>query len=350
MKPHYDSIDAIENQQEISTTTTTKRSASDSRNHNLLLFFSIVLSYLLVVVVLALNNQHVSTRNNVEIAITDFEEASISKPNFIFILADDLGWNSLGFQGYENRIQHSTPFLQKLANDGIYMTTYYGQEVCTPSRAALLTGRYPLSMGMQFGEVDPAVGWGLNVSETLLPEVMKENGYATYMVGKWHLGHYTPEMLPTARGFDYFVGFLAGQSYFWSKRDPQYYHFHDLLYMNKDCYAPYNGTDMHKYATFFYRDKAIDIIEGHNYDDSPLFLYVSMQAVHDPFFDVKHFTSGIPIDYLSADIYEDIMQNVTGRKQRQYIMSLTLLDQAVSKIYDAVVDAGQKDNTYIIFA
>ncbi len=99
---------------------------------------------------------------------------------------------------------------------GISLSNYYAQEVCTPSRAALMTGRYPISLGMQYDEVLSDSMWGLNTSETLLPEVLRDFvGYKNYAIGKWNLGHYTPYMLPTARGFDQFIGFMNGENYYW---------------------------------------------------------------------------------------------------------------------------------------
>ena len=225
-----------------------------------------------------------------------YSKAVNSKPNFVFILADDLGWNAIGYHDFD--LSFATPALSALAKNGITMSSYYAQEVCTPSRASLMTGRYPLTIGMQFGEVDPAAGWGLNLTETLLPEVLQSAGYGTYMLGKWHLGHYSPKYLPTARGFDYSLGYMSGQSYYWSKREPNFPKFHDLTYSNSECYSLYNGSDKHSYSTFFYRDKAVDIITLHNYDEKPLFLYVSMQAVHDPYFDQHKFTNGVPFEYL----------------------------------------------------
>ena len=106
-------------------------------------------------------------------------------PNFIFILADDLGYNSLGYD--DNDIDFATPFMTKMAKKGIILTNYYSQEVCTPARASLLTGRYPITIGMQYGDVDPSENWGLPLDETLLPEILQEEGYKTYAVGKWNL-------------------------------------------------------------------------------------------------------------------------------------------------------------------
>lgn len=230
------------------------------------------------------------------ISVVNIQTTTESKPNFIFILADDLGWNSIGYEDFD--LTFVTPTLNGMAQSGIIMENYYGQEMCTPSRAALMTGRYPIHVGMQFDEVGNNDEWGLNLTEITFPAMLQENGYATYMMGKWNLGHYSPRYLPTARGFDYFLGFLTGENYYWSKKltTPSQFEFHDLTYANKDCYSGYNGSDMHTYSTFLYRDKAVDIIKYHDYTDSPMFLYVSFQAVHDPFYDQK-FPDGIPKSY-----------------------------------------------------
>jgi len=215
-------------------------------------------------------------KTNAELGFATPDSKS-GKPNFVFILADDLGWNSLGYQNYD--LDFATPFLTTLAKKSIVMSNYYAQESCTPSRAALLTGRYPLTIGMQFNEVDVDSAWALNVEETLLSQVLQDSDYGTYMIGKWNLGHYHPQYLPNARGFDEFMGFMTGQSYYWSKKSPQMHKFVDLLYGDSDCYMGYNGTDMHDYSTFLYTDKAIAVIEQHNFKH-PMFMYLAYQAVH----------------------------------------------------------------------
>lgn len=246
-----------------------------------------------------------NTRITGSVSEANIQTPTGAKPNFVFLLADDLGWNAIGYQDFD--LDFTTPTLKKLAKTGIIMENYYGQEMCTPSRASLLTGRYPIHLGMQFTEVEVASPWGLNLTETTLPEVLRENGYTTYAFGKWNLGHSSPRYLPTARGFDYFLGYLTGQLYYWSKKPPGYNTFHDFLYSNQDCYAGYNGTDLHTYSTFLFRDKAVDAIKYHEYDKTPLFLYLAFQAVHDPFYDVKdNFADGIPPDY-----FEEVKQLIT---------------------------------------
>jgi len=283
-------------------------------------------------------------------------------PNIIFVLADDLPWNSGGFGSYgtDSDLNFVTPNLDKYSGEGIKMSNYYTQESCTPSRASLMTGRYPLSIGMQFGDVDPDTHWGLNETETLLPEVLQSVGtYTNYHLGKWNLGHFTPKLLPTSRGFNYYAGYNAGSTTYWSKFHPDTgifgstgdssKHFQDLTYGDNSCYSSYDGDDMHDYSTFFYRDTALNIIRNHDYDSTSLFLYTAFQATHDPFEDID-FESGIPKKYVSDTVYLKVMSSVTGRRRRQMALSLYLLDEAFNSMVQEVEAAGQEDNTYFIFA
>jgi len=176
-------------------------------------------------------------------------ESDETKPNIIFVLADDLGWNSLGYakgiDGESYDFADYTPTLTKLAGKGVIMNNYYAQEVCTPSRASLLTGRYPLSMGMQYGVVEPQQTNGMSLYETTIAEVLRDAGYKTHMLGKWHLGHHSARHLPTARGFDSYVGFLSGESYYWSKKYPKRAKFVDFMNATTDCYAGYGTRLIH---------------------------------------------------------------------------------------------------------
>jgi hypothetical protein len=104
-------------------------------------------------------------------------------------------------------------------------------------------------------------------------------------------------------------GFLSGETYYWSKKNPDHELFTDFMYANTSCYSPYEGEDLHNYSTFFYRDKAIDIISNHD-PEVPLFLYLSFQAVHDPFTDISSHQKGVPREYLSDGVYDNIHQGV----------------------------------------
>eukprot|EP01035_Chromulina_nebulosa_P034545 gene34545-46357_t len=213
-------------------------------------------SQLLVESPVQLDNQPVSQSPP---AVVDEVTTNKRKPNFIFILADDLGANSVGYEAYD--LESVTPYLTSLAKDGIVMSNYYAQEICTPSRASLLTGRYPITIGMQYEELQPNEVWG----------------YKSYAIGKWNLGHYTPEMLPTARGFDHYIGYLNGQNYYWSKKYPLESEYTDFLYADGSCYSCYNESDTQTYSTFLYRDKAIQAIHAHDFNADPMFMYLSVQ-------------------------------------------------------------------------
>jgi hypothetical protein len=265
---------------------------------------SLVVGILLFIVALFV---HIESRFTT-IVVTSAESSFGSRPNVIFMLADDLGWNSLGYHDYD--LGEITPVLTELAQSGIIIDSYYAQEVCSPSRGALFTGRHPLTLGMQYSIIQTAIPWGMNLTEVTLANVFQDEGYATHLVGKWHLGHFTPLMLPTARGFDTYTGYLNGENYYWSKRNPDHTLFTDFMYSNATCFEPYAGEDIHNYSTFLFRDAAIDIIRNHNPEEAPLFLFLSWQAVHDPFVDINIHSKGVPSEYLDSKTFKWIQENV----------------------------------------
>lgn len=230
------------------------------------------------------------------------------------------------------------------------MTNYYSQEVCTPARASLLTGRYPFKTGLQFGAVEAAGKMYLRIEETLLPRVLKEKGgYINYIIGKWNLGHEYAKYLPTARGFDYFLGFLDGHNYYWSKKNPIEPTYTDFMYANTQCYNLYNGSDMGTYATRLYGDKAVDVIKAHDFSAAPMFLYFATQAGHDPFTDTDDaYSTGITSDLVGSDRFKQVSSRVVGVKRQQYAMQLMILDDTVNDIYNALDEVGQLSNTYFI--
>eukprot|EP01040_Poterioochromonas_malhamensis_P020262 gene20262-24146_t len=212
-------------------------------------FFSVFLSLLVVKVV---TNNLVSTNSAASSSTKSKSFSSSSKPNFIFVLADDIGYGVLN-----EELSPFTPNLSKMAQEGISMANYYSQELCAPSRAALLTGRYPSHLGLQFGQLMPTADGGLTLDATLLPAALKDNAnYKTYAFGKWNLGHSSPNYLPTARGFDYYLGYLTTQNTYWTKSMAQHSVMHDFLEASTEGYWPYAGDDMSTYSTHFYRDHA----------------------------------------------------------------------------------------------
>ena len=248
--------------------------------------------------------------------------SAAEQPNVVFILADDLGREDCGFMGGR---ESRTPNLDKLAAAGATLDAFYVQPVCSPTRAALMTGRYPMRHGLQVGVVRPWAQYGLPLEERTLPQALKEAGYATAIVGKWHLGHFAPEYLPTRRGFD-----------------RQYGHYNGAL----DCFTHVRdgGFDWHRddkacrdegYATHLIAKEAARFVED-TAGKKPFFLYVPFNAVHTP--------HQVPPEYTKT--YEG---KLAGERLK-YAGMLAAMDEAVGRIVEAVDKAGVRKNTLFIFS
>jgi len=243
-----------------------------------------------------------------------------SKPNILFILSDDQGWADVGWHGKD--IQ--TPNLDQLAARGARLEQFYVQSVCSPTRAALMTGRYPMRHGLQVGVVRPWADYGLPLEERTLPQALKEAGYTTAICGKWHLGHFQPAYLPTQRGFDHQYGHYNGAiDYFDHMRD--------------------GGLDWHRndkacsdegYSTFLIADEAVRLIRAQP-KDNPLFLYVPFNAVHAP--------HQVPEKYKPP--YATLPE-----PRRTYAGMVAAMDEAIGRIVMAIEEKGLRTNTLFIFS
>jgi len=192
------------------------------------------------------------------------------KPNFVLLMADDLGYGDLSCYGSEFV---KTPHLDALAQRGLRFTDYHSNgAVCSPTRTALLTGRYQQRAGIE-GVItaNNHRDVGLDLSETTFAEVLHEAGYATGMFGKWHLG-YAPEFNPTKQGFDEFVGFVSGNIDFIAHLDSQGI----ADWWRGDQVVPEDG-----YATQLVTQHGLDFIERHR--DQPFCLYLPHGAPHSPY-------------------------------------------------------------------
>src|SRR5271169_7118861 len=184
-------------------------------------------------------------------------QAADPKPNIVFIMADDLGNADLGYRGGEMK----TPNIDKLATEGVRLESFYGAAVCTPSRAALMTGRYPMRYGLQTLVIFPSHAYGLPTDERTLAQALKDVGYQTAMVGKWHLGHADKKFWPQNRGFDHFYGNLVGEvDYFTKERGGIIDWQRDGKFLKDDDY----------YTTLI-GNEAVNIINTHD-ASRPLFL------------------------------------------------------------------------------
>ncbi|XP_033334236.2 arylsulfatase B [Megalopta genalis] len=255
------------------------------------------------------------------------------RPHIVFILADDLGWNDVGFHGSG---QIPTPNIDALAYSGVILDRYYVSPICTPSRSAIMTGKHPIHTGMQHGVLKCAEPRGLPLREKLLPQYLKGLGYSTHIVGKWHLGFYTKEFTPTYRGFDSHLGFWSG---------------HQDYYDHSAVETPYWGLDMRRgmdpawdlhghYSTDVFTTEAEQLINAHN-TSRPMFLYLAHAAVH----------SGNPYNPLPAPD-QDVAKfyEITNFSRRRFAGMLTKLDDSVGRVVDALRAKGMLQDTIIVFS
>ncbi len=243
------------------------------------------------------------------------------QPNIVFILADDLGWSDVGYHRSEIR----TPHIDRLAAAGAKLEQFYVMPVCTPTRAALLTGRYPMRYGLQSGVCRPWSDWGLPVTERTLAQELKEAGYRTAITGKWHLGSVHPAFLPTARGFDHQHGCYNGAiDYFTHDRDGGH-----------DWHRNDRALHQEGYSTDLIGQEAVNVIEGHS-GDRPFFLYVPFNAPHSP----------LQAPQEAIRPYADLKPPA----RRRYAAMVTRMDEAIGRIAEALERKGLSKDTLLVFS
>ncbi|KAJ8396565.1 hypothetical protein AAFF_G00016310 [Aldrovandia affinis] len=267
------------------------------------------------------------------IVILEAKETVRKPPHVVFILADDYGWNDVGYHGSEIR----TPNLDKLSSQGVRLENYYVQPLCTPSRNQLMTGRYQIRTGMQHQIIWPCQPYCVPLQEKLLPQLMREAGYATHMVGKWHLGMYKKDCLPTRRGFDSYFGYLTGSEdhfthYRCSLIPPQNLTRCALdLRDGEEVATGFTG----QYSTHLFTERVTGIIAKHD-PQKPLFLYVALQAVHAPL--------QVPKRYVEPYGF------IQDPHRRVYAGMVSAMDEAVGNITQALRDTGLWGNTVLVFS
>jgi arylsulfatase A-like enzyme len=294
-------------------------------------------------------------------------------PNVVVILADDLGWNDLSFRGGGlGGGQVKTPRIDSIAQQGVSFTNGYAANAsCAPSRAAILTGRYPTRSGFEFtpagvpfmrgmalfnrnqepppiyhDEIEdsypPREQQGLPPGEITLAELLKQRGYHTLHFGKWHLGE-DPPFRPEAQGFDESLGFYSGASLFLPEDDPEVVNskqdfdpIDKFLWANLPFMVRYNGSAPFApsaYMTDYLADEAVKAIEANR--NRPFFLYLAFNAPHTP------------LQALQGDY--DALAGIGNHTERVYGAMLLGLDRAVGRVLDALAAHGLEENTLVFF-
>lgn len=237
------------------------------------------------------------------------------KPNIIFMLTDDMGYSDIGCYGATNV---KTPHIDQLAANGIQFTDFHtASSICSPSRAAFLTGAYPQRSGLYMG-INPkrTAHWylGLHPDEITIAEHLKQQGYATHQIGKWHLGT-EPEFLPRKQGFDTCYGMLSNAGH-----SAQFFDNQEVVF---------EKTPLDR-LTKLYTDRVTGIIRKHAAQKEPFFVYYAHNYPHTPYKAGKDF-KGSSKDGVRGDVMQE-------------------LDWGVGEMMKALKDAGIADNTIVIFA
>jgi arylsulfatase A-like enzyme len=239
-------------------------------------------------------------------------------PNIVMIYADDLGWSDVGFNG---RKEWQTPNLDKLAAEGMRFTRWYsGAVVCAPSRGVLMTGKYTIHNGV-VGNSDP-----LPPGEVTVAEALKERGYSTALFGKWHLGNRKGQQ-PLDQGFDEFFGFLSAK-HAWQK-------FPKELVDGREM-KPVEG-----YADTLFADRGVDYIKRHP-KDKPFFLYMAFTAPHS--------LVEAPAEEVEKHKGKFKEANPENPLNAVYAAEITQLDEEVGRLMAALREAGQDENTLVVFS
>jgi arylsulfatase A-like enzyme len=251
------------------------------------------------------------------LTVSSASAANRAKPNFVILLADDMGYADAGFQGCKDV---PTPRLDGLAKSGVRCTDgYVSGPYCSPTRAGLLTGRYQTRFGHEFNPGGQGADTGLPLTETTMADRLKAAGYATGLVGKWHLGG-DPKFHPQKRGFDEYFGFLEGMhSYFPGQGTP--------------IYRGTTAATETEYLTDAFGREALAFIDRHK--AHPFFLYLAFNAVHTP----MHATD----DRLTR------FASIQDSQRRTYAAMLTAMDEAIGHVLDKLKAEQLEEDTLIYF-
>jgi len=267
------------------------------------------------------------------------------QPNIIIMVADDLGWADVGFHG---NTEIDTPSLDRLANEGAQLDRFYTTPICSPTRAALMTGRDPMRLGVAYATIMPWRNIGIHPDERFMPESFKDAGYQTAMVGKWHLGHAQATYHPNLRGFEHFYGHLHTEVGYFPPFSNQ---------GGKDFQKNGESIDDQGYETYLLADEVSRYITARD-KDKPFFVYMPFIAPHTPldappelqakYADLED--NRLPARTERADGPRTMGKLIMRPSERpMYAAVVDGMDQAIGRVLDTLDREGISDNTIVLF-
>ncbi|MEM0955662.1 MAG: sulfatase-like hydrolase/transferase [Pseudomonadota bacterium] len=267
------------------------------------------------------------------------------RPNVVILVADDLGWADVGYHG---NTQIDTPSLDRLAREGVQLDRFYTTPICSPTRAALMTGRDPIRLGVAYATIMPWQNNGVHTEETFLPELFQDAGYQTAMVGKWHLGHSQQVFHPNARGFEHFYGHLHTEVGFFPP-------FGNLD--GKDFQRNGVSIDDQGYETYLLADEVSRYIKERD-QEKPFFVYMPFIAPHTPhdapddlkekYADLKDEREPARSEMTDRTrLMNKMMMQPSARPM--YAAVVEGMDRAIGQVLDTLESEGVADNTIVLF-
>ncbi|MDC0507891.1 arylsulfatase [Luminiphilus sp.] len=266
------------------------------------------------------------------------------RPNVVVIVADDLGWADVGYHGGNI----DTPSLDRLAEQGVQLNRFYTTPICSPTRAALMTGRDPMRLGVAYGVIMPWDNIGVNPAEHFMPESFGAAGYQTAMVGKWHLGHAQMTYHPNERGFEHFYGHLHTEVGFY----PPF-----ANVGGKDFQVNGVTADDEGYETYLLADEVSRYIRERD-TQKPFFIYMPFIAPHTPLdapAELQEKYKDIDTDLPPARSNQtDSTRRISKMLMREsarpmYAAVVDGMDQAIGQVLNTLDEEGLSDNTIVLF-
>jgi len=281
--------------------------------------------------------------------LTSASSNAPKQPHILLVVADDYGYNDVGYHQNKASVANPsgadtttnlilTPIIDQLASEGVKLTNYYVQPLCSPTRGTIMTGRYPSHTGIGPNVIKPTHPYALPKSESTMADTLKAAGYSTHMIGKWHLGFCDERYTPTFRGFDSFLGYLEGaEDYYLHTRSDSGYSgldFRASSYVSQNELPNATRAYRNTYSAHVFASRAQAVVDQHN-ASQPLFMYLPFQSVHGPL--------QAPKDQIRK------YSHIASKSRRTYAAMVTTMDDAIASVVSAFKSAGLWQDTVMVF-